>query len=163
MSEGRKGVLCVCLGNICRSPLLQGVLEETVREAGRDDVIVDSAGTSTYHIGEGPDRRGVACARRHGIDTSGQQARQVREADFGDFDLIIVMDASNERDVAAFAPDDGGKAVVRTLMSYVPEDGRTDVPDCWYADDPEASFEDVYSVFVVAAPRILADLDALSK
>lgn len=151
-------VLFVCLGNICRSPLAQGVLEDAVAKANVP-VLVDSAGTSTYHIGEPPDSRGIRCAKGHGIDTSGQRARQVKRSDFADFDLVIAMDASNLDDMKSrWAKTDEERAKLRMLMDYVPDDERTDVPDCWYADDPEESFEDVYSVFVKAAPAILSDL-----
>ncbi|KNC52988.1 protein tyrosine phosphatase [Thecamonas trahens ATCC 50062] len=150
-------VLFVCLGNICRSPLAQGVMEAVAREA-EVELVVDSAGTGAYHVGEAPDPRGQATAKRHGLDTSGQRARQATKADFDDFDLVVAMDRDNYAHLRRLASADMVKAKLRTFMSYVPEDGRKDVPDCWYADDPEESFEDVYSVFVLGCPRILDEL-----
>ncbi|MCB0619215.1 MAG: low molecular weight phosphotyrosine protein phosphatase, partial [Saprospiraceae bacterium] len=86
-------ILMVCLGNICRSPLAEGILKEKIKENGLPWE-VDSAGTGSWHVGEPPDPRSVAVARAHGIDILDQRARQFRPADFRQFDLIFAMDAS---------------------------------------------------------------------
>ena len=85
-------VLFVCMGNICRSPMAQGVLERRLRDEQLEDrVQVDSAGTHHYHTGESPDRRGVAAAQRRGVEIGGQRARPVRDGDFLEFDLILIL------------------------------------------------------------------------
>ena len=89
-----KKILMVCLGNICRSPLAEGILANKINQHGMDH-LVDSAGTSSYHIGEHPDPRMIQTAFRHGIDISAQRARQFTSEDFDDFDLIFAMDTSN--------------------------------------------------------------------
>src|SRR5690606_21957555 len=99
-------VLFVCTGNICRSPTAEGVFRHLLREAGMDGRIgADSAGTHGYHVGEAPDRRTVACARRRGIDLSGLRARRVRAGDFEDFDLILAMDRGHLARLRELAPE----------------------------------------------------------
>ncbi|RMH44610.1 MAG: low molecular weight phosphotyrosine protein phosphatase, partial [Gammaproteobacteria bacterium] len=88
-------ILMVCLGNICRSPLAEGILRHRLDAMGRDDVLVDSAGTSAYHVGEPPDPRSMAVAERHGIDIRGLRARQLTAEDGNQFDWILVMDDQN--------------------------------------------------------------------
>ena len=131
-------VLMVCLGNICRSPLAEGILAER----GRGRLSVDSAGTGAYHVGEAPDRRSVAVARRNGIDISGQRARQFEVGDFEAFDHIFAMDRQNLRDIRAMAPNEGALAKVRLLL---PEAGQAveEVPDPYYggADGFDRVFE----------------------
>lgn len=122
-------VLMVCLGNICRSPMAEAVLAH-LAPAWQ----VDSAGTGGWHAGEQPDRRTLAELRRHGIATP-HRARQVRAADFRDFDLILAMDAQNLADLRALAPPDA-TAAVRLLGDYDPQGGGA-VPDPYY-DGPEA-------------------------
>lgn len=92
----------VCLGNICRSPLAQGILERKVAAQGLDWEI-DSAGTGSWHIGEQPDPRSVYTAGQHGLDISAQRARQFGRQDLKDFDLILAMDQSNYRDILRLA------------------------------------------------------------
>jgi len=94
----------VCLGNICRSPLAEGIMQHLVEKKGLGWQI-DSAGTGNWHVGEGPDRRSTRTARDHGIDISRQVCRQFRQRDFDDFDLILVMDKFNLRDVLNMAPN----------------------------------------------------------
>ncbi|ESY02049.1 hypothetical protein X753_25730 [Mesorhizobium sp. LNJC399B00] len=95
-------ILFVCLGNICRSPLAEGVFRAVLAERGRDmvldDIVLDSAATGGWNLGEAPDPRSIAIAARHGIDISGQRARKVRPGDFSRFDLILGMDRQNVRD-----------------------------------------------------------------
>ena len=98
-------LLLVCLGNICRSPLAEGALAHRIAAsplAGR--VQVDSAGTGDWHAGQPPDPRAIACARGHGVDISGQRARQLRRSDFLEFDWLLCADPQNLRDVLARAP-----------------------------------------------------------
>jgi protein-tyrosine phosphatase len=98
-------VLFVCLGNICRSPLAEGVLRAVAEARGLGgSVLIDSAGTGGWHTGSAPDPRSIAIAARHGIDISNQKARKVRADDFERFDLILGMDRSNTDDLRALAP-----------------------------------------------------------
>jgi protein-tyrosine phosphatase len=123
-------VLMVCLGNICRSPMAQGVLEARAAAAGLD-VTVDSAGTGGWHVGDAPDHRAVEAAARRGIDITGQRARQVRVADFADFDLICAMDDANLEHLRAMAPPDATARVTR-LMDHAAEGAPRVVPDPYY-------------------------------
>lgn len=124
-------VLFVCLGNICRSPIGEGVLTHLTEQQGLGWKI-DSAGTSAYHIGEKPDPGSIRICQSHGIDITGQRARQVKPQDFHDFDLILAMDESNFRNLRKMAPSDG-KAGLYLLRDYDPQarQGDRSVPDPW--------------------------------
>ncbi|MDB5135763.1 MAG: low molecular weight phosphotyrosine protein phosphatase [Mucilaginibacter sp.] len=126
----------VCLGNICRSPLAEGIMQHFVDEDGLDWQI-DSAGTGNWHVGEGPDRRSVLTARNHGIDISKQVCRQFRRSDFSEFDLILVMDKNNRSEVLAMAPDEQSATKVMLLL------GDKEVPDPYYDD---SKFEPVFAL-----------------
>jgi len=126
----------VCLGNICRSPLAEGIMQHLVEQNGLDWQI-DSAGTGNWHVGEGPDRRSTRAAGNHGIDISKQICRQFRQHDFGAFDLIMVMDKYNHSDVLAMAPDEEAAAKVKLLLD------DKEVPDPYYDDD---MFEPVFQL-----------------
>ena len=100
-----RSVLFVCLGNICRSPLAEGVFSSVLAASGKGDgVIIDSAGTNGYHTGEAPDRRSIAVAARHGIDISRQHCRQLTSEDYVRFDLIVGMDHANVATIEARLP-----------------------------------------------------------
>ncbi|SFM52280.1 protein-tyrosine phosphatase [Pleomorphomonas diazotrophica] len=100
-----RSILFVCLGNICRSPTAEGLMLNHLAAAGLANRIrVDSAGTGGWHAGEPPDRRTIAAARKHGVDLMPLRARQVRTADFSDFDLIVGMDRQNVADLRRLAP-----------------------------------------------------------
>jgi protein-tyrosine phosphatase len=120
----------VCLGNICRSPMAQGVMEARAAAAGLD-VTVDSAGTGGWHVGDAPDHRAVEAAARRGFDITGQRARKVRVADFRDFDLICAMDDANFEDLQAMAPPDASARLTR-LMDHVGDGPPRVVPDPYY-------------------------------
>lgn len=123
-------VLFVCLGNICRSPLAEAAFRHAAQEAGFA-VTVDSAGTADYHVGEAPDPRSVAEARKHGIDISGYRGRQLGPQDFHDFDYILGMDASNMANIARVDPGDG-KARTAMLLDIVPGQEGREVGDPYY-------------------------------
>ena len=129
-------ILMVCLGNICRSPLAEGIMQHLANEQGLDWQI-DSAGTGGWHVGEGPDRRSVRAAHNHGIDISKQACRQFRRHDFSAFDLILVMDKYNLSDVLNMAPDEEAAAKVKLLL------GDKEVPDPYYDD---SQFEPVFEL-----------------
>jgi low molecular weight protein-tyrosine phosphatase len=150
---GPARILFVCLGNICRSPTAEGVMRALLREQGRTDVEVESAGMGDWHIGHPPDRRSTEAALRRGIVLEGA-ARQVTVRDFEDFDLLIAMDRSNRRDLLALAPDDEAAAKVRLLREWQPGATDLDVPDPYYGEGQ--GFEDVLDI-VQASCRALLD------
>lgn len=121
-------VLMVCLGNICRSPLAEGILKNKVSP---ELVAVDSAGTAGYHVGKPPDPRSVAVAAKYGLDISGQRCRQFSPDDFDEFDLIYVMDRDNLADVAGMANNERNLNKIRLLLEAI--DGvQQEVPDPYY-------------------------------
>ena len=122
----------VCMGNICRSPTAQGVLEAMSRQAGlQERLFVDSAGTHDYHIGKAPDQRAQAHAARRGYDLSQQRARQLLAQDFETFDWILVMDAANEQAARRLCPP-GQEHKLRRLGSFCLQHRSDEVPDPYY-------------------------------
>ncbi len=152
-------VLFVCLGNICRSPLAEGVFRDKVRAAGLDGIIdIDSAGTGAWHVGNPPDRRMMATAKRQGVDISAQRARQFVDTDLADFDHILAMDKSNLHDILFLdAGDDFGHRVT-LFRQWDPEPGDYEVPDPYYGGD--AGFEHVYEIVNRTAEALLKGLAA---
>ena len=132
----------VCLGNICRSPLAEGILKHKVRQNGLDWT-VDSAGTGFWHTGELPDRRSITVARKYGIDITDQRARQFQPADFERFDRILVMDTQNRRDVLRHARHDEHRAKVQLILDYLYPGQDESVPDPYYDDN---GFEEVFDM-----------------
>jgi len=154
-------LLFVCLGNICRSPTAEGVMRSLVSDAAlQNEIEVDSAGTGGWHVGGPPDERASATASRRGVELSGA-ARQVRAADFEDFDLLLAMDASNLRDLQRAAPGELERAKVRLLREFDAasvERGETDVPDPYYGGP--GGFEQVFDVVSSACEGLLAHVRA---
>jgi protein-tyrosine phosphatase len=144
-------VLMVCLGNICRSPLAEGILHEKIKRQ-QLDWAVDSAGTGAYHVGQMPDPRSVAVADQHGIDISGQRARQFHPADFDRFDLILVMDSSNYNNVLKLAESEEQSRKVRLIMDFVHPGSAVSVPDPYWNDD---GFQQVYEMLHTACDKII--------
>ena len=146
-------VLFVCLGNICRSPLAEGVFRSVIEARGFGDrVLVDSAGTGGWHQGSAPDPRSIAIAALHGIDIAGQKARKFRPDDFERFDLILGMDRSNVDDLRALAPTGSAERVELFIGQAV--GGPRDVPDPYYGG--EDGFAAVYRM-IRDASEALAD------
>lgn len=148
----RYKVLMVCLGNICRSPLAEGILESKVDP---EAVYVDSAGTGGYHIGNSPDPRSVAVARKYGLDIEKQRCRKFQVSDFQKFDIIYVMDKTNYDNVVALAQNDTDTEKVKLLLEEVglPE---KQVPDPYYDEDD--GFEHVYRLIDQACEAIAKKL-----
>ena len=134
-------ILMVCLGNICRSPLAEGILQSKLPA---DKFIVDSAGTGDWHAGQQPDKRSILTAKNRGLDISCQKARQIRTSDFDEFDHIYVMDGSNLRDVIRLAPNDKARVKVKLMMDEIFPGQKVDVPDPYYGG-PEG-FDKVYDM-----------------
>jgi low molecular weight protein-tyrosine phosphatase len=152
--EGAMKVLFVCLGNICRSPTAEGVVRAiATREFPGVGIELDSAGTADYHVGEPPDRRSIATARRRGYEISGLRARQVAAADFTRFDHILAMDRANLAELERRAR--GGTARVGLFMAYAPGEGE-EVPDPYYGGVED--FERVVDLCEAAARGLLAAL-----
>lgn len=146
-------VLMVCLGNICRSPLAEGILKSMVDE---DLVMVDSAGTAGYHIGNPPDPRSIDVARKHGIDISGQRCRKFSATDFSDFDFIYAMDLSNYNNIIALSGDESDRNKVKLLME-MSDNGLSEVPDPYYGGTD--GFEQVFQMITSACTKISNNLN----
>ncbi|MDQ2704301.1 MAG: low molecular weight phosphotyrosine protein phosphatase [Pseudomonadota bacterium] len=152
----RTSILFVCLGNICRSPLAEGIFRSVLAERGmEDDFLIDSAGMGDWHAGQAPDHRSIAIARMHGLDISGQQARAIRERDFQRFDLILGMDRKNIRELHEIAPD-AFRDRIHLFLEFAGK-GAGEVPDPYYGD--AAGFADVYRMIRVASEALAAKLD----
>ncbi|WP_428644564.1 low molecular weight protein-tyrosine-phosphatase [Roseibium sp.] len=146
-----QSVLFVCLGNICRSPLAEGVFRALVQETAQADrFFIDSAGTGAWHVGNPPDPRSVETAARHGVDISMQRARKVHPGDFTRFDTIVAMDGSNLSTLQARAG--GGVAELRLLLT----NPQRDVPDPYYGG-PDG-FETVYRLVHTGCRELLETL-----
>lgn len=145
----------VCLGNICRSPLAEGILQHKISEAGLN-VEVDSAGTIALHEGELPDSRSIATAHEHGIDITNQRSRPLKKKDFEEFDKIYVMDASNYTDVISLAKNENQKAKVMMILNESHPGENRRVPDPYYGGDE--GFENVYQMLDKACTIIVDNL-----
>lgn len=148
-------VLMVCLGNICRSPLAEGILQNKADKNGLS-IVVDSAGTINRHEGELPDLRSIEVAKNYRIDITNQRSRPLKKSDFEAFDLIYVMDESNYSDVIALADNDIQMAKVKMILneSYPNENRR--VPDPYFGGDE--GFEEVYQMLDKACSVIIDKL-----
>jgi len=131
----------VCLGNICRSPLAEGILKSKLFRA---DVVIDSAGTGAYHIGQKPDIRSIAIAKINNIDITDQRARKFLVEDFDEFDLIYAMDNANYRDVIEMARNEDDIAKVKLILNEVFPNENLDVPDPYTGGD--FGFKNVYKM-----------------
>lgn len=152
--EHRNGVLFVCLGNICRSPMAEGAFRQKAQERGFS-CLVDSAGTASFHLGSPPDQRAIAVASRKGVDLRGQAARQIERDDFYRFAHIVALDRANLEDIRARAPRD---ATARLSMLMDAVEGRKGEPvaDPYYGDD--AAFEAAWSTVEIGVEAWLARL-----
>jgi protein-tyrosine phosphatase len=152
-----RSILFVCLGNICRSPLAEGVFRSVVEDAcSGADFTIDSAGTGAWHIGSPPDRRSVATASKYGIDIGMQRARKVATEDFQRFDLVLGLDRSNVDNLQTRAPIEV-RGKVHLFLDYAGL-GAVDVPDPYYGGD--GGFETVYRMIREASEALSAKLGA---
>jgi len=142
-------ILMVCLGNICRSPLAEGILKSKLDEKL---FFVDSAGIGNWHQGEAPDQRSIEVARKHGIDISNQKARQFSITDFDVFDHIYAMDQNNYNDLIALAPNQQAKNKVKMIANEVFESKNTEIPDPYLGT--LADFEYIYQILDEICTRI---------
>tara|TARA_B110000467_G_C18251195_1_gene440558 strand:- start:108 stop:578 length:471 start_codon:yes stop_codon:yes gene_type:complete len=148
-------ILFVCLGNICRSPMAEGVLNSLIREAGYDNYIkVDSAATHNYHNNLAPDRRACMTASSHGIDITRQRSRQISDHDFAKFDLIFSMDKSIHNNLLRRSKENDYK--IKQIADCIKEFDCHYIPDPYYGDLND--FEDTFALIKKAMEALLIDL-----
>lgn len=139
----------VCLGNICRSPLAEGILKSKV-DASK--IVIDSAGTGDWHVGNEPDKRSIAVGKKYNIDITQQRGRQFSKKDFDDFDWIYVMDNSNKENVLALAEDNSQRKKVKLILDEIFPGENVDVPDPYFGGDK--GFENVFKMLDEACDEI---------
>lgn len=155
MSNTETSILMVCLGNICRSPMAEGIMRYELANSG---IVaqVDSAGTSSWHSGEPPDTRAIQNMRSNGIDISMLRARQFHVGDFRHFDRIYVMDVHNYNDVLSLASSQDAAAKVQMIMNMVTPGVNQSVPDPYYGGDE--GFQQVFEMLTLACRKIILDI-----
>lgn len=141
----------VCLGNICRSPLAEGIMAHKVKQH-QLNWIVDSAGTGEWHVGKLPDSRSIEVAQAHGIDITHQRAKQFKQSDFDEYDLVFVMDSSNYQNVNRLARNEADKKKVELIMNLAIPNRNVNVPDPYYG---EFGFEKVFQMLDQATDAVL--------
>lgn len=149
-------ILMVCLGNICRSPLAEGILSHKATEQ-QLNIVVDSAGTAAYHEGEKPDLRSIAVAKKYNIDISKQRARKFTQKDFNNFDVIYAMDVSNYNNINALAINQEQKNKVKLILNELVPNSNTSVPDPYYGG--ENGFEEVFNMLNEACNKIITQIN----
>lgn len=148
-------ILMVCLGNICRSPLAEGILQSKLP---KEHFLVDSAGTGSWHVGQEPDKRSILIAKDKGLDITHQRGRQINKSDFDIFDHIYVMDLSNYQNVIALAPNAEAKSKVTMILDELFPGENVDVPDPYYGE--QSGFEHVFMLLDEACEIIAQKLKA---
>lgn len=142
----------VCLGNICRSPLAEGILRDKINKQNLD-ISVDSAGTIGLHAGELPDSRSIQVARNHNIDITDLRSRKFKAADFEAFDLILAMDENNKTDILELAQNNADKQKVELIMNYAYPKENIAVPDPYYGG--ASGFENVFQMLDIATDELI--------
>jgi len=148
-------ILMVCLGNICRSPLAEGIMRS---KFPNDTYLVDSAGTANYHVGKAPDKRSIAVAKKYGLNISNLKGRQFSVTDFDAFDVIYVMDESNFKNVIALTRNDEDITKVKFILNEVYPNQNYNVPDPYYGGDE--GFETIYKMLDEACDNIAKTLNS---
>lgn len=147
-------VLFICLGNICRSPLAEGIFRHLVTEAGLStSFLIDSCGTGDYHIGNSPHRDSIRVAKKNGICIKEQRARQVQADDFQKFEYLVAMDSQNKKDLVRIGR---GSGTILTLREFDPIPDSPDVPDPYFGG-PEG-FDEVYKIIHRSCVALLEDI-----
>ena len=147
-------ILMVCLGNICRSPLAEGILAHKTQHL---DVTVESAGTAGYHIGKLPDERSIEIAKKHEIDISNQKARQFSRADFDEFDIIYAMDTNNFAHLTSLTENQNERDKIRMILNEINPESFESVPDPYYGGDN--GFHIVYNMLDKACNKIITQIE----
>ncbi len=143
----------VCLGNICRSPLAEGILKSKIDTS---KIFVDSAGTGDWHIGQLPDKRSIAIGNKYDLDITDQRGRLFTEEDFKNFDVIYAMDNSNRENILALAKTEEDRSKVKLILEELFPGENVDVPDPYFGGDQ--GFEDVYKMLNEACESIAKNL-----
>lgn len=151
-------ILMVCLGNICRSPLAQGILEAKLP---LQHFFVDSAGTASYHIGASPDKRSITTAKKHNLDISHQKARQFKQSDFENFDIIYAMDQSNYEHLYEMASSEEDRKKLKLILKENPNTTTDNVPDPYYGE--LIDFQKVYDLLNETCSLISKRLIEINK
>ena len=146
-------ILMVCLGNICRSPLAEGILTHKTEHL---NIIVDSAGTAGYHIGSPPDNRSIEIANKYNIDLSNQRARQISRTDFDEFDVIYAMDTNNYGHLIALADNQEERGKIHMILNEINPGLCQSVPDPYYGGDN--GFQKVYDMLDRACNKIVEQI-----
>ena len=146
-------ILMVCLGNICRSPLAEGILASKLSP---EQFFVDSAGTGNWHVGNPPDPRSIEAAKKNGISISNQKCRQIKESDFDKFDYIFVMDNANYQDVIRLTKNKQQQLKVKFLLNELFPNQNQAVPDPYYGEQKD--FDAVYQLIDTACNSIVNNL-----
>jgi len=141
----------VCLGNICRSPLAEGILEHKTQHL---NIKVDSAGTAGYHIGKLPDERSIEIAEKYNIDLTKQRARQFSRGDFDDFDIIYAMDTNNYAHLISLANNKTERNKIRLILNEIYPEKFESVPDPYYGGDD--GFQNIYNILNAACNKIIS-------
>ena len=147
-------ILMVCLGNICRSPLAEGILAHKTKQL---DVEVDSAGTAAYHIGELPDKRSIEIADNYNINLRNQRARQFSRADFDEFDIIYAMDTNNLAHLISLTETKKELKKIRLILNEINPNACKSVPDPYYGG--ENGFQNVYNMLNEACNKIVQNIE----
>ena len=144
----------VCLGNICRSPLAEGILKNKTRNLS---ITVESAGTAGYHVGNLPDKRSIEIAEKYNIDLTRQRARQFTSNDFNEFDIIYAMDTSNYSHLVALAKNQKERKKIKMILNELNPDLYESVPDPYYGGDN--GFQQVYDMLEKACDKIVSQIE----
>ena len=147
-------ILMVCLGNICRSPLAEGILSIKGKHLNLE---VDSAGTAAYHIGKQPDIRSIEIANKHTIELNQQRARQFSRADFDKFDIIYAMDTNNYAHLISLASNETERNKIRMILNEINPKAYQSVPDPYYGG--ENGFQDIYNILDKACNKIIQNIE----
>ena len=147
-------ILMVCLGNICRSPLAQGILEKKLKNY---DIEIDSAGTASYHIGKKPDIRSIEIAKKNNIDITNQIARQFRIDDFKEFDIIYAMDKNNYNHLYSLTTTKEDRKKIKLILNEINPKNDLSVPDPYYGGND--GFKNVYTILNDACDQIIKNLE----
>lgn len=148
-------ILFVCLGNICRSPMAEGIFRDKAKSLGLD-VSFDSCGTGDWHVGDEPDERAQACIRKNGGDISDLRGRQFRKSDFNSFDRIFTMDESNHTNILKLADSQVHRDKVKMILNETHPGSNMSVPDPYFGG--ESGFDGVYQMLSDAAEKVLGEM-----
>jgi len=149
-------LLMVCLGNICRSPLAEGIMQQEI-DAHQLNWIVDSAGTGSWHVGDPPDPRSIEVARQHDLDITHQRARQFKAADLQEFDYIFAMDSSNYQNIIRLTDSEEQRQKVKLIMNMERPGYNESVPDPYYDED---GFDEVYQMLTRACKGVIKEWES---